>query len=180
MCGRFISSRHHRTSRRMDHRSTSFSSGVSLKFYARYPGQSHQRLQRQLYQFCVVAPITIAGFRCKLDIYDAGVPNLYPFSRSSPNILALWSYNWLTLSGTPPYLMLPSTGWDKTFNTGRGYIQGRFRSNNMLDAEAEYRDSADEKWFIRNGGLYKLRKLFANIIRGSSEFPHLRAGWVFG
>jgi hypothetical protein len=58
---------------------------------------------------------------------------------SSNNILAFWSYNWLTLSGTPPYLMLPSTGWDKTFNTGRGYIQGRFRSNNMLDAETEYR-----------------------------------------
>jgi outer membrane protein assembly factor BamA len=61
------------------------------------------------------------------------------FPYSSPNIFALWSYNWLTLSGTPPYLMLPSTGWDKSFNTGRGYIQGRFRSNNMLDAEMEYR-----------------------------------------
>jgi outer membrane protein assembly factor BamA len=61
------------------------------------------------------------------------------FPASSNNILALWSYNWFTLSGTPPYLMLPSTGWDRTFNTGRGYIQGRFRSNNLLDAEAEYR-----------------------------------------
>ena len=61
------------------------------------------------------------------------------FPESSANIFALWSYNWLTLSGTPPYLMLPSTGWDKSFNTGRGYIQGRFRSNNMLDAEMEYR-----------------------------------------
>jgi|SRR5450631_1448265 len=61
------------------------------------------------------------------------------FPSSSNNILAFWSYNWFTLMGTPPYLMLPSTGWDKTFNTGRGYIQGRFRSNNMLDAETEYR-----------------------------------------
>ena len=63
----------------------------------------------------------------------------YRFPQRSNNILAFWSYNWLTLTGTPPYLMLPSTAWDKTFNTGRGYIQGRFRSNNMLDAEAEYR-----------------------------------------
>ncbi len=61
------------------------------------------------------------------------------FPESSPNILALWSYNWFTLSGKPPYLMLPSTGWDRSFNTGRGYVQGRFRSNNMLDAEIEYR-----------------------------------------
>jgi len=63
----------------------------------------------------------------------------FRFPASSDNILAIWSYNWLTLSGRPPYLMLPSTGWDKTFNTGRGYIQGRFRSNNMIDAESEYR-----------------------------------------
>jgi outer membrane protein assembly factor BamA len=63
----------------------------------------------------------------------------FRFPSNSNNILAFWSYNWFTLMGTPPYLMLPSTGWDKTFNTGRGYIQGRFRSNNMIDAETEYR-----------------------------------------
>ena len=61
------------------------------------------------------------------------------FPASSPNILAFWSYNWLTLSGTPPYMMLPSTAWDRNFNTGRGYIQGRFKSNNMIDLEMEYR-----------------------------------------
>lgn len=63
----------------------------------------------------------------------------FRFPASSSNIVALWSYNWFTLGGRPPYLMLPSTGWDKSYNTGRGYIQGRFRSNNMLDGEAEYR-----------------------------------------
>ncbi len=63
----------------------------------------------------------------------------FRFPSNSNNILAFWSYNWFTLMGKPPYLMLPSTGWDKTFNTGRGYIQGRFRSNNMIDAETEYR-----------------------------------------
>lgn len=63
----------------------------------------------------------------------------FRFPANSGNILALWNYNWFTLGGRPPYLMLPATGWDKSYNTGRGYIQGRFRSNNMLDAEAEYR-----------------------------------------
>jgi outer membrane protein assembly factor BamA len=78
------------------------------------------------------------------------------FPERSNNILALWSYNWFTLSGKPPYLMLPSTAWDKSFNTGRGYIQGRFRSNNMLDAEAEYRIQ-----LTRNGLLGMV--LFANF-----------------
>jgi hypothetical protein len=62
-----------------------------------------------------------------------------PFPSGSRNILAFWSYNWFTLGGTPPYLLLPSTGWDEFSNTGRGYIQGRFRSLNMIDQEAEYR-----------------------------------------
>ncbi|MBW3131185.1 MULTISPECIES: hypothetical protein [Hymenobacter] len=57
----------------------------------------------------------------------------------SGNMLALWSYNSITLQGTPPYLDLPSTGWDTYNNTGRGFIQGRFRGKDMLYAEAEYR-----------------------------------------
>lgn len=55
------------------------------------------------------------------------------------NILAFWAYAWLTPSGNPPYLDLPSTGWDAYNNTGRGYIQGRFRGKNMLYLESEYR-----------------------------------------
>ena len=58
---------------------------------------------------------------------------------SSDNILAVWSYNSLTLSGNPPFLDLPSTGWDSNGNLGRGFIQGRFRGKNLLYAETEYR-----------------------------------------
>ncbi|HVZ26829.1 MAG TPA: BamA/TamA family outer membrane protein [Sediminibacterium sp.] len=53
-------------------------------------------------------------------------------------VLALWSFDWFSL-GKPPYLLLPSTGWDDQYNTGRGYIQSRYRSKNMVYAEAEYR-----------------------------------------
>ncbi|HVW62754.1 MAG TPA: hypothetical protein VHC48_22035 [Puia sp.] len=59
---------------------------------------------------------------------------------STHNVLAIWSYSWFTTGGgDPPYLLLPSTGWDAYSNTGRGYIQGRFRSKNMLYLETEYR-----------------------------------------
>ena len=61
------------------------------------------------------------------------------FPEGSNNTLALWSYNWLILSGRPSYLDLPSTGWDANSATGRGYIQGRFRGAQMVYAEAEYR-----------------------------------------
>ncbi len=54
-------------------------------------------------------------------------------------VLALWSYNWLILGGKPPYLDLPSTGWDGYNNSGRGFIQGRYRGERMLYLESEYR-----------------------------------------
>ncbi len=58
---------------------------------------------------------------------------------NSNNVLAFWSYDWLTLNGKPPYLMLPYNGGDAFSNTGRGYIQGRFRGSDMVDLESEYR-----------------------------------------
>ena len=62
------------------------------------------------------------------------------FTPTTHNVLAIWSYDWFTTGGgSPPYLLLPSTGWDAYSNTARGYIQGRFRSKNMLYLESEYR-----------------------------------------
>lgn len=73
----------------------------------------------------------------------------------SGNTLAFWVYSWRSAKGTP-YLMLPSTGWDDSYNTGRGYIQGRFRSNIMNYMEAEYR------FKITHNGLLGM-VLFANV-----------------
>jgi len=54
------------------------------------------------------------------------------------NVLAFWGYGVFT-NGTPPFLDLPSTGWDTFSNSGRGFIQGRFRGKSLLYFEVEYR-----------------------------------------
>jgi len=82
------------------------------------------------------------------------------------NILAIWSYNWLTTNGKAPYLDLPSTGWDTYGNTGRGYVQSRFRSPNMVDLEAEYR------FGVLNNGLIGW-VVFGNV-QSFSEYPSNR------
>lgn len=61
------------------------------------------------------------------------------FPANSGNVLAFWSYNYLTLKGEPAYLDLPTIGWDDYNNTGRGYVQGRYTGNNLLYLESEYR-----------------------------------------
>jgi hypothetical protein len=70
------------------------------------------------------------------------------FPHGSNNILAFWSYNILNLSGTPPYLVLPHTAVDPFKNTGRGYIQSRYRGKSLLMQEMEYRFSITENGFF--------------------------------
>jgi hypothetical protein len=61
------------------------------------------------------------------------------FPAGSKNILGFWTYDVITLQGKPPYLALPYTSCDTYINSGRGYVQGRFRGKNMLYLETEYR-----------------------------------------
>lgn len=89
-----------------------------------------------------------------------------PLTHDRRHLLALWSYNWLTFDANAPYLDMPSTGWDTYSNTGRGYIQSRFRGKNMLYFEAEYRFP-----ILRNGFLSGV--VFANA-QSFTDYPSNR------
>lgn len=70
--------------------------------------------------------------------------------RHPRNILAFWSWNEFTYRpyrNSVPYFDLPSTGWDEYSNSGRGYIQGRFRGADMVYLEGE------DRFDILNNGL---------------------------
>jgi hypothetical protein len=85
---------------------------------------------------------------------------------SSKNVLAFWSYNWLTIGGgEPPYLMLPSTGWDDFFNTGRGYIQSRFRGKDMYYLESEYRFGITDNGLL-GGVIFANAESFSKSVTG--------------
>jgi len=49
---------------------------------------------------------------------------IFQIPASSENVLAFWSYDWFTLSGKTPYLMMPNTGGDPYSNTGRDIYKG--------------------------------------------------------
>jgi len=91
------------------------------------------------------------------------VRKYFKFPFESENILAFWSYNNITVSGKLPYLDLPSTGWDAYDNTGRGYVQGRFRGTDFVYLESEYR------FKITNNGLFG-GVVFANA-ESLTEYP---------
>ena len=86
------------------------------------------------------------------------------------NILALWSFDWLSAGGKTPYLLLPSTGWDDQFNTGRGYIQGRFRGSEMEYLEAEDRFAISRNGLIGGVVFFNVESFKKNLAPSFNDF----------
>lgn len=78
------------------------------------------------------------------------VRKYFPVFRSwRENILALRGYYWTILSGDVPYLDLPSVRWEPSNGqASRGIQQNRYKSNALIDFEAEYRFSLTENGFL--------------------------------
>lgn len=97
-----------------------------------------------------------------------------PLSKNGKSLLAFWTLDVFTLSGHPPYLDLPSTGWDMGGNTGRGYVQGRFRGTDMLYTEAEYRVDLTKNGLL-GGVLFVNGESFSNS--PATRFQKIQPGY---
>lgn len=87
-------------------------------------------------------------------------------SKKTPrNIIAFWLLGTSVVSGQLPYLELPSITWDTYNRSGRGYIQGRFRGNNMIYSESEFRFRITKNGLL--GGV-----AFANFTTASNPLPY--------
>ena len=103
------------------------------------------------------------------------------------HMLAIWAFGNFQTSGDLPYLDLPAQGWDQFGRSGRAYTQGRFRGQNLIYTEAEYRvhllgtkknpdffgavafvnaSTASRDEFTYDGNLYDGIKLFEYIDPG--------------
>ena len=99
-----------------------------------------------------------------------------PVAPHSSNIFGFWAYEWLTLNGAPPYLLLPYSAGDPLNNTGRGFAEGRLRGKDMLYLESEFRFG-----ITRNGLLGGV--VFSNLDAYSdinNRFNALNAGFGAG
>jgi hypothetical protein len=99
---------------------------------------------------------TQLGSNAKWSSVQLDVRKYIRLSGHSNNVLAFWSYTWLTISGKQPYLDLPAVGTDTYNNTGRGYAIDRYRGRNMLYLEGEYRFGITSNGFL--GGV-----IFGNL-----------------
>jgi outer membrane protein assembly factor BamA len=63
----------------------------------------------------------------------------YSLDADHRNVIAFWVYGNFLTGGHLPYLALPALGYDQRQRTGRGYAFGRFRGEDLIYQESEYR-----------------------------------------
>lgn len=96
------------------------------------------------------------------------------------HLLAFWLFGNFKVSGEIPYLGLMSSGFDQMNSSGRGYKQGRWRGENFIYGEVEYRFPISPCTGIVGG------VLFANLTTASDRdsdihlFQYLKPGAGFG
>ena len=157
---------------------SSLSNGFSLNLlYDTRRNAVHPEGGQGYFQTILRNSSTILGSSTNWSSLTVDARKYFSFPQSSGNVLAFWSYNVLTLGGRPPYLVLPHTAVDPFKNTGRGYIQGRYRGRSILMQEMEYRFSLTENGFL-GGVVYGNLQSVANPIsnRISSMIPGYGVG----
>ena len=96
------------------------------------------------------------------------------------HLLAFWVFGDFMVSGTLPYMNLMSNGFDQMNSSGRGYAQGRWRGEDFVYGEVEYRFPISPCSRIVGG------VLFANVSTASSRdanvplFGYFKPGCGFG
>ncbi len=95
------------------------------------------------------------------------------------SILAFWGWGQILNGGTMPYLALPSIGWDTYNRSGRGYVQGRFRGDDMAYFETEYRFPISANGFL-GGVVFANSTTASNKLDNQSLFNSTAIGYGFG
>jgi outer membrane protein assembly factor BamA len=95
------------------------------------------------------------------------------------NVIAFWFWGVLVTSGQMPYLALPAITWDTYNRSGRGYIQGRFRGNNMIYEEAEFRYRISRDGLF-GGVIFTNFTTASNPLTGQKVFDSVAPGYGFG
>lgn len=99
--------------------------------------------------------------------------------RVRPHIIGFWTMGSLLMSGKQPYLEMPAIGWDMYNRTGRGYIQGRIRGENMWYGETEYRFPISKNGLLGGVGFVNLSTA-TNEAKKQKLANQFAAGFGFG
>ncbi len=84
--------------------------------------------------------LKMLGNKENTSFYQLEYRSYHAVSVKNPrHLVAFWAMCNFSPAGELPYMLLPATAYDQRGRSGRGYVQGRYRGNNLVYAESEYR-----------------------------------------
>jgi hypothetical protein len=100
--------------------------------------------------------------------------------RRKRHLIALWGFGNFVVSGNVPYMNLPSITWDMFGRSGRGYAQGRFRGENMVYSEAEWRFPLQQNKETFGGTVFVNAASFSSKSNNEALFNKINPGYGLG
>lgn len=121
------------------------------------------------------------GSKKTANVLDLEWRSFHPLSASNPrHLVAFWLLGTFSKTGKLPYLILPALSYDQRGRSGRGYTQGRFRGNNLVYTEAEYRFPISACGGILGGVLFANMTTASNNDKNEKLFDSVAPGYGFG
>ncbi|UXP30713.1 outer membrane protein assembly factor [Reichenbachiella agarivorans] len=96
------------------------------------------------------------------------------------HLIGVWTYGNFVVGGDVPYMDLPAVGWDQFGRSGRAYPQGRFRGEDIVYGEVEYRVplQADKETF--GAVVFLNATTTSNTDADIQLFDHIKPGYGVG
>jgi hypothetical protein len=96
------------------------------------------------------------------------------------HLIAFWFYGAFQVTGEIPYFDLWATGFDQMNSSGRGYLQGRWRGENLVYGEVEYRFPITRCSQVLGGVVFFNVSTASSKDQGIPLFGYLRPAGGFG
>ena len=92
------------------------------------------------------------------------------------HLIGIWLWGNFMVAGRAPYLTLQAIGDDQRARSGRGYVQGRYRGENFLYGEIEYRFPISRCTQILGGVVFVNATTASNSYKDVKLFDYIQPG----
>ena len=103
-------------------------------------------------------------------------------AKNPRHLLGLWTFANSLVGGSAPYLTLPAANYDMRNRSARAYVQGRFRGEELVYGELEYRFPISPCTGVLGGVVFVNGITTSNREPGAQVrvFDYVKAGYGFG
>jgi outer membrane protein assembly factor BamA len=125
--------------------------------------------------------LKVLGNKNTTNLWQFEYRSFHGLSASNPrHLIAFWVIGNFAAEGEFPYMILPATAYDQRGRSSRGYVQGRFRGDNLLYGEAEYRFPISKPGGILGGVVFFNATTADNPDADLKLFDSVKAAYGFG